>query len=284
MVRSALAGWCAAAGVVFGAKGRAGAIPFDFFQPVAPTRAVAVMAHRGVASACPENTLAAVRMAIERGFEWVEVDVRRTSDGHPVILHDATLDRTTDGTGPVNQRSLEEVRALSAGAWFAPRFQGERVPTLPELLETARRKVNVYLDVLDVEPARLVREIEAAGMARQVVVLGRPELLRDVRRLSEGRVAIMVPCSGPEELDAVVAQFQPAAVEVLPAGLSAELVRRAHGAGVRVNVVCLRESDTPAVWRAAIEAGADWIQTDRPERVAAMLAGADSGRPPDDAA
>src|SRR5262249_57618291 len=100
------------------------------------TAMIGVAAHRGAAGRAPENTRASFQLAWELGADMVELDVRLTADGHPVTLHDATLDRTTDGAGPVAARTLAEIRTLDAGTRFGTAFAGERVPTLREALET----------------------------------------------------------------------------------------------------------------------------------------------------
>ena len=95
---------------------------------------VTVLAHRGWSGRAPENTLAAFRLAAGAGFGF-ELDVGLTADGHAVVLHDDTLDRTTDGHGPLDHASLAEVRRLDAGSWFSPAFRGERVPLFTEVLD-----------------------------------------------------------------------------------------------------------------------------------------------------
>src|SRR5690606_12934395 len=92
-----------------------------------------IVAHRGSSAEAPECTLASIRRAIAAGATAAEIDVRTTKDGALVVLHDATLNRTTNGTGAVNERTLAEVRALDAGSWFDPKFAGEKVPTLAEV-------------------------------------------------------------------------------------------------------------------------------------------------------
>jgi glycerophosphoryl diester phosphodiesterase len=86
-------------------------------------------AHRGASGFAPENTLAAFRLAERLGAPALELDVHLTADGVPVVLHDDSLDRTTDGRGQVQRLSLAAVRAVDAGRWFAPAFAGERVPS-----------------------------------------------------------------------------------------------------------------------------------------------------------
>ena len=94
-----------------------------------------VIGHRGAAASAPENTLASFRHAKALGCAWVEFDVRLTGDGELIVLHDARLDRTTDGRGRAAALPYAEIRRHDAGAWFAAEFAGERVPTLRETLE-----------------------------------------------------------------------------------------------------------------------------------------------------
>lgn len=93
-----------------------------------------VIGHRGAAAVAPENTLASLRKAKELGAAWVEFDVKLTRDGAAVLIHDARLERTTDGQGEVAWTTLAELQKLDAGAWFAASFAGERVPTLADAL------------------------------------------------------------------------------------------------------------------------------------------------------
>jgi glycerophosphoryl diester phosphodiesterase len=120
---------------------------------VIPGRRPLRIAHRGASARAPENTLAAFAAAIADGADAVELDVQRTRDGVPVVLHDPTLDRTTDGTGPLAATTLSALRRLDAGAWFDPRFRGERVPTLEEALECVRGRCGLNVE-LKIAPAR----------------------------------------------------------------------------------------------------------------------------------
>lgn len=94
-----------------------------------------IIGHRGSAGLAPENTLAGIRRAHEEGASWVEFDVKLTADGVPILMHDDRLGRTTDGKGKVASKTLVEIQALDAGAWFDQTFAGERVPTLRATLE-----------------------------------------------------------------------------------------------------------------------------------------------------
>lgn len=96
---------------------------------------IGIISHRGAAAIAPENTLAAMRIAVDQGVEFVETDVQLTADGVPVLMHDETLDRTTNGSGPIAAHTFAEVRALDAGGWFSSEYAGETVPTLEEFVD-----------------------------------------------------------------------------------------------------------------------------------------------------
>ena len=91
-----------------------------------------IVAHRGLSSLYPENTLIAFDKAAKLGVDFIELDVQSTSDGEIVVFHDYTLDRTTEGSGKVSQHTLNQIKGYSAGKWFSPAFKKEKVPTLKE--------------------------------------------------------------------------------------------------------------------------------------------------------
>lgn len=128
-----------------------------------------VVGHRGAAGHAPENTIAGLRKAAALGATWVEFDVVLTGDGVPVLLHDDTLDRTTNGTGNIADMNLDEIRSLDAGSWFSKDFASERIPTLAEvipLLESLGLGANIEIkptDGREAETGRIVAEFVAAA-------------------------------------------------------------------------------------------------------------------------
>jgi glycerophosphoryl diester phosphodiesterase len=135
------------------------------------------VAHRGASKEAPENTLAAFRLALHLGAEAVECDARRTRDGHVVVIHDDTVDRTTDGRGPVESHTLSEIRGLDAGRWFGAEFAGERIPLLAEVLEAVRGKALVKLEIKN-DPVphegieqQIVDIVRGLGMEDEVLVM-----------------------------------------------------------------------------------------------------------------
>jgi glycerophosphoryl diester phosphodiesterase len=113
---------------------------------------IAIVCHRGANALAPENTLEAARLCINQGFQFVEIDVRTSADGEVVVMHDATLDRTTNGVGPINTWSAADIAALDAGSWFSDRTKGVGVPTLSQILELARGRIGVYVEIKQASP------------------------------------------------------------------------------------------------------------------------------------
>ena len=116
---------------------------------------IEIIGHRGYASRAPENTLVSLEAALRAGARAVEFDVHVASCGTPVVIHDETLDRTTDGEGPVLRQTVEQLRTLDAGSWFDPGCAGVRIPTLADALDhVASRAHHIYPEVKGIrEPA-----------------------------------------------------------------------------------------------------------------------------------
>jgi len=106
-----------------------------------------IIAHRGASCLAPENTMAAFEEAYRHGAGMVELDVHMSKDGHLVVMHDDTVDRTTNGEGKVQDLTLEELKKLDAGSWFGDKYRGEKIPTLKEVLQWAKDKIKVDIDV-----------------------------------------------------------------------------------------------------------------------------------------
>ena len=107
-----------------------------------------VIAHRGASGDAPENAIAAFQLAVDLGADGIELDIRLTSDGVPVVIHDRKVDRTTSGIGMIGRLSLAQVRELDAGTWFAPEFKGEGVPTLDDVFEALPKSLLNRLDCI----------------------------------------------------------------------------------------------------------------------------------------
>jgi len=249
-------------------------------------------AHRGASGTFPENTMDAFRAAVELGAEGFELDVHRTADGHIVVFHDDTLERTTSGSGTIQARSLEELRGLDAGFRFSPdggrsfpfRGGGVGVPTLAEVLE-AFPGVPVIIEIkqetpaLEEDLARLLRETEAAERCL-VFSLEQTPLTR-YRDLEPEQPTGFGPQDVSEFLrrlgsDAWDDYRPPAVAFAVPRTwhgtqiVSRPFVDAAHGFGCEVYVWTVNE---PREMEALLELGVDGLITDFPERLASVLSG-----------
>lgn len=151
-----------------------------------------IIAHRGYSAIAPENTLAAFSAAIEKGANSIEFDVQLSSDREFVIIHDTTLERTTNGSGNVTEKTLEQLKQLDAGSWFDPKFARVRIPTLREGLE-AIKDLNkfAYLEVkgsenwTDRDADKFVQILIETGWEERCIVLCfKDKLLEQVRQRS----------------------------------------------------------------------------------------------------
>src|SRR5438128_9729497 len=145
--------------------------------------------HRGNPDEFPENTLASFRSAIDLGVDVIELDVHRSEDGGLPVIHDHLLDRTTDGSGLVRDHTMAELKRFDAGSWKDPRFAGERIPSLDEVLALAKGKIGVAIEIKNlplhyagIEEAvvQTVRETEMVG---DVVVISFDH--RSIKRIGE---------------------------------------------------------------------------------------------------
>jgi glycerophosphoryl diester phosphodiesterase len=138
---------------------------------------ITIVAHRGWSGEAPENTIAAFKLAMtEPDIAIIELDVHLSKDGIPVVIHDHTLDRTTSGAGPVKSHTVDELRLLDAGGWFAPSFEGERIPTLEEVLLLAKGRCKLHVELKSMGDEyvgieeKVIALIQRHGMQEEVVL------------------------------------------------------------------------------------------------------------------
>jgi glycerophosphoryl diester phosphodiesterase len=231
---------------------------------------VVVIAHRGEHRAHPENTLPAFQAAIDAGAGFFELDVRTTSDGRLVLMHDATVDRTTNGTGPVRQLTFEQIRALDAGAKFSPQFAGTKVPSFQEALALAHGKIGVYVDSKDIAPADLIAALTNADMLNSVVIYGGAGFLKKVHALNPS-LKVMPEAYNAATLGKLLVDLQPRVVAFDAGDFTADTIAVARTAAVDIYVDRLGPADNERAWQDAIDRGAAGIQTDRPAELVAYL-------------
>ncbi len=215
-----------------------------------------LIAHRGFSGRHPENTLRAFRAAEELGVDMVECDVHRSLDGHLVVIHDTTLDRTTSGHGPVRSRTLAEIQALDAG-------DGERVPTLEELLEAVSLPVVVEVKTPEALPGLLRLYAERPTLRERLwpISFGH-KLIQALTTEVPGLMAGVLYAGAPVEpwplAEAAGARILLPALETV----SRDEVEAAHAHGLYISIWT---ADTPEEFAFCKEIGVDGIATNRPD-------------------
>jgi len=236
-------------------------------------RACMVIAHRGASSSAPENTLAAFDLALEMGARHLELDVELTRDGHVVVIHDDTVDRTTDGSGPVTAHTLDELRRLDAGRWFGAAFAGERIPTYEDVLVRYRGRAHLHTEIKGRAPElsrQTVDLIRRHGMESEVTLTSFQRV-----RLEEVRAYAPELPSGWLVTDVSETTLAEARrlglVQLCPRAplVTRELVQRLHAMGFVVRAWGVATED---LMRQVAEAGADGMTVNFPDRLLAWLA------------
>ncbi len=230
--------------------------------PLAAQNVVAI-SHRGEHLQRPENTIPAFQEAIRVGADFFEVDVRTTSDGKLVLSHDATVDRCTNGTGQVSAMTFDQLEALDAGIKKGPEFAGTRIPTFDQVLDLARGKIGIYVDIKNATAQDLVTHIEAHGMTDHVVMYCRPDLCKKIQELNP-HFKVMPESATVEHTRMLVDLLHPQVIAFGQGDFKPEIIAVAKEAKADVYVDVMGKTDAPEGWQAAIDAGANGLQTDRP--------------------
>ena len=135
-----------------------------------------IFAHRGASAHAPENTLASFRLALSQGADAVELDAQLSADGQVVVIHDPTVDRTTNGHGRVAQLNLTELRSLDAGSFFSEKYRGEKIPLLEEVFEAVGQKMFINVELKNSAELRapLVEKVcglvEKQGLEKRIIL------------------------------------------------------------------------------------------------------------------
>ncbi len=236
-----------------------------------------VIAHRGYSGVYPENTLIALREAVKLNVDGVEVDARVTKDGAVVLMHDETVNRTTNGCGRVDELTLEEIKSLDAGLWKGEEFKGEIVPTLSEALEQLPEDMVMYVEIKPSNAARhVVSAIEGSGAIGRVVICSfHASALKEVSELCPNLPCVLITgaCGNMDEfkqLTDVALRCGANGLSIHYGSIRAEFVRYAHQRSMGVVAWTVNDFETLS---AMLEIGVDAIATDYPEMVLKAIEG-----------
>ena len=255
----------------------AGERPATIDEFLAPGGRTWVIAHRGFSGRAPENTVAAIREAIAIGADMTEIDVTLTADERVVVIHDETLQRTTNGTGMVAQHSFDEIRSLDAGSWFAPQFVGEKVPTLDEILDTTNGRILLNVEIKSEAVDRGISDKVAAairdsGMADQVIVSSfSPTALEQIHaKAPEIRTAVLYNPELQRGKDPaeIVHGLGASVFNIRGSRLKAKMLSSCREHGIPVGVYTV---DKPKKMKRWVKKGIDAIFTNHPDRLIEIL-------------
>jgi glycerophosphoryl diester phosphodiesterase len=235
-------------------------------------RSPLIIAHRGASAHAPENTLSAFKLAIQKKADVIELDSKLTADEQVVVIHDPTVDRTTDGSGRVNNLPLAALRELDAGAHFGEDFQNEPIPTLEEVFEICARKIffNIeltnYLTPFDILAEKVSQLIERFALKDHIFVSSfHPIPLRHIHKLSPTIPIGFLAKSGSAGflsrswLGRAIVHYH--AIHPEKSDVSPNLVKKVHKSGQRVHPFTVNE---PAEMVKLFAIGVDGIITDDP--------------------
>lgn len=233
--------------------------------PAAKNKLV-VIAHRGNHVNVPENSLASYEEAIKSGADYVEIDLRTSKDGMLMILHDATVDRMTNGQGNVADKTWAELQSLQLKNPKADDPTAYRIPEFREVLRLCKNRIYIYLDFKNADVAETWKQIQAEGMEKQIVVY-----LNKVPDYKKWRsVAPQMPLmtslfdevKNKDQLRYFLGQVK---IEALDNIYDKEMVQAAQSDGVSVWLDVQSPSEGPEAWNNALQKGVNGIQTDQPE-------------------
>jgi glycerophosphoryl diester phosphodiesterase len=234
------------------------------------------IAHRGFSGRYPENTLTSFLSAIELGCTWLECDVRRTRDGVFVVLHDETVDRTTNGTGRIGELTWDEIRNLDAGSWKSPEFVGVRVPRLVDLLDCISGKAQLVVE-LKVPPNEVQRIVDVLNdhEARTWCAVSAfdRESLEVVKRGDPGWRTTWLTRFADVSRDEAISRCVTSGIDTLAPlarEIDAALVEAAHEKGLLVRAWGVGEDKGPELHR-LISLGVDGATTNHPDVLGEIL-------------
>ncbi|MBS1503566.1 MAG: glycerophosphodiester phosphodiesterase family protein [Bacteroidetes bacterium] len=234
-----------------------------------------VIAHRGDHVIYPENTLDAYAEAIKNEADYVEIDLRTTSDGQLISMHDATVDRMTNGKGAVKDMTLEQIGLLKVKSKDSADNKVYRVPTFEQILNLCRDKIYIYIDFKQADAAATYAELKKFGMEKQVLIyINNPRQFTDWRQVAPD-MPLMVSMPGNVKstaaMKAFINQVKP---DLLDGGwreYTAEMVAAAKAMGIPVWPDIQSGSEGPQDWEPALAKGFMGLQTDHPAAIIQFL-------------
>lgn len=253
-------------------------LPAIFAQPAklpVKKHGLVVIAHRGDHTAAPENTLTAYRNAISHGVDYVEIDLRTAKDGSLVIMHDASIDRMTNGHGAVRDFTLPELKNLVVADKAHPQWAAETIPSFEEVLSLCRNKAYIYLDFKDASVRACLDAIRNFGMERSIVVyINSAEQYHQWHVLAPEMPLMLSLPDSARTVQSLTAFLQNNAISVLDGSAddyTLELAQAAKKMGMQVWPDIQSPEESATTWSEALFKGFAGLQTDHPKQLIEFL-------------
>lgn len=232
------------------------------------------IAHRGVAGLAPENTLVSFQQAMEYHPDAMELDLHLSKDGEIMVIHDSTVDRTTNGKGKVAELTLAELKQLDAGAWFDKKYAGEQIPTFTEVLSLTQDKITLLIELKAAGTAeKAIPMLEKFGMINQVIITSfNPEYLKIAKQLNPNISMMHIFHTDPAKKDTITPLTYTTRTLAVSANLMAinygavtpELIQTAHQRGLLIGVYSV---DIEEDIQSMVELGVDNITSNYIDRL-----------------
>ena len=228
-------------------------------------REIIVVAHRGANRLAPENTFASTQKCVDLEVDYVEIDVRTSSDGVFYILHDRTLDRTTNGTGAIEERPSSYIDTLDAGSWFDAAFKDERVPRLEPFLRRFKGKIKIYFDVKGADLGKLLKLIYSTGYEKDCFFwFSKDEKARELRAL-DATIPLKMNATDVAGLERVL-DYNPQIIEYRLENLSPAFVAFSRKHDLKLMAHALGDG-SEAWYPKILESAADMVNLDQADRM-----------------
>lgn len=228
-----------------------------------------IVAHRGANHLAPENTIAATQKCVDLGVDYVEIDVRTSKDGVMYILHDKTLERTTNGSGEIKERDSEYIDQLDAGSWFGPEFADERVPRLKPYLRQFKGKVKIYFDVKGADLTKLVALVHATGFSQDCFFwFSKDQRARELRAL-DANIPLKMNAVDVAGLKRVL-NYNPQIIEYRLENLTPEFITFCREHDLKLMAHALGEGSETR-YQEIIDSAADMVNLDRADEMIERL-------------
>lgn len=259
----------------------------DVFGPNKANLSPLVIAHRGASGHAPENTLAAVRKGLAQQADLIEVDLHLSADGEVVVIHDATLERTTDGQGAVSEHSLAALQGLDAGSWFDTAFAGEGIPTLQEVMQAVDGQATLLLEIkwgadgslYEGIEEKVIAQVDSFQAQKWVIVQSfRTEVIRRIHELAPdlpvhkliiGNLPMLpIHHDGHFQLSSAFAYPYVQAINPSHQLLTQKFVNVAHQKGFQVFSYTVNK---PEEMHRLMKLGVDGIITNYPDRLRSVI-------------